>query len=126
MTITLYLIIVAPYDTQNDTEVEADACRKVDMIVNFADLGLSDTIVFPWKFNAYRCRGRCPPTQRNTFVNRSLLMALMEEKKGIKINDEACCIPTKMQGLSLIFFDKDENLVKTDYNNIVVEECGCY
>ena len=104
---------------------EVDTCRKVSMYVSFNDLGLSE-IISPMGFSAFRCKGKCSSTQRKKFPNRSSLMALLERKKGIKVDDEACCVPTKLGPIkSVLLFDKNNNIVLKQFDDMVVEECGC-
>ncbi|XP_078355688.1 bone morphogenetic protein 7-like [Oculina patagonica] len=98
--------------------LEVDACRKVDMYVDFETLGWKNWIIYPRGFNAYQCKGRCFPR------NRSLLNTLIERKNGIKTNGETCCVPTKLKPVRLLFFDKHDNIVLHKYN-MIVEECGC-
>ena len=104
---------------------EIDTCRKVGLYLEFTELGLSDEIISPSGFNAYQCKGKCSSTQGKTFPNRSSLMALLEEKKGIKIEGEPCCVPTKLAPISVLIFDKNENVVLKKFDDMVVKECGC-
>jgi growth differentiation factor 1/3 len=52
-------------------------------------------------------------------------MALLEKKTGIKIDDKACCVPTKLGPISTLFFEKNGNVVLKKFDDMVVEECGC-
>ena len=111
-----------------NAEHEVDTCGKVDLFVQFADLGFNTTLIYPRAsgFNAYQCKGECSATQRKKFSNRSLLMALMEKKKGLKTAREVCCVPTKLRPLSVLYFHpSNEYLLQKTFDGMVVEECGC-
>ena len=110
-----------------NTEGEDDACRKVDMIVHSADLGLSDKFIRPESFNAYQCKGRCSLSQPEKWVLHSLVMRFLKEKKGTKTDGQACCIPTKMRPMTFInYVGNHGSFVMRTFKNMIVEECGCY
>ena len=105
-------------------EHEGDSCRKVDMIIHTANL--SADFIAPKLFNAFQCIGRCSLTQRKNFINHSLIKAIVNKKKGIKTEGEACCVPKKMRPMSTLFVDKNNQIVLKRFENMIVEECGCY
>ena len=111
--------------TLEDAQHDVDTCRRVSMYASLKGLGLSEEIIAPDGFNAYQCKGKCSSTQRKKFPNRSGLMALLEKKKGIEIDDEACCVPTKLAPISVVVYKKNGQIVLRTFDGMVVEECGC-
>ncbi len=108
-------------------EQEDNGCRKVDFIVHTKDFGSSTKSIRPESFNAYQCKGKCSLTPKKKFVNHSLLKAFLKIKKGIKTDGEACCIPTKLRPMSFIYHSEERgSLVMDTYQDMIVEECGCY
>jgi len=108
-----------------NTEHANDTCQKVDLYVDFTQLGLTENIVAPPGIKAYQCKGRCSLTQRKKVPNRSSLIALLEKKGGVKIADEVCCVPTKLKPISLLYVNKKGKVVLENIEDVVVEECGC-
>ena len=108
-----------------EVEHDVDTCRKVGMYISFPELGLSNEIILPDGFNAYHCKGKCSSTQQKKFPNRSALMALLKKKKGIEIDNEPCCVPTKLAPISVIVYEKSGRIVLRKFDDMVVEECGC-
>ena len=96
------------------------------MIVNASDLGLSAKFIRPESFNAYQCRGKCSLTQGKTFIPHSLLEAFVN-KKGIKTDGEGCCVPTKVQPMSVIYYVEELGIFERHtFLDMIIEECGCY
>ena len=106
---------------------EPGACGKVDMMVSSSDLGLSDSFVYPERYNAFQCKGNCDLKQPHKFINHSLMKALLNSKNKANTTDgiEACCVPIKFRSMSLLHLSEDDSIVLSTFNNMIVEECGC-
>ncbi|KAL9979115.1 hypothetical protein ACROYT_G016727 [Oculina patagonica] len=108
-------------------EQEDNGCRKVDLIVHTKDFGSSTKSVRPEIFNAYQCKGKCSLTPQKKFINNSLLKAFLKKKKGVKTDGEACCVPTKLRPMSFVYYVEERgSFTMSTYQDMIVEECGCY
>ncbi|XP_050781371.1 inhibin beta C chain-like [Gopherus flavomarginatus] len=102
-------------------------CRK-QFFVDFKEIGWEDWIIQPEGYHMNYCIGPCPthvagmPGLASSFHTAILNL--------IKANDvhaafSSCCIPTRRWPLSLLYYDQDSNVVKTDIPDMIVEACGC-
>ncbi|XP_030051083.1 inhibin beta B chain [Microcaecilia unicolor] len=102
-------------------------CRK-DYYVNFKDIGWTDWIIMPEGYQINYCIGTCPmhiagaPGMAASF--HSAVLSLIKAN-NIHTGISSCCVPTERRPLSMLYFDKDNNIVKTDIPNMIVEACGC-
>ncbi|KAG6923135.1 inhibin beta C subunit [Chelydra serpentina] len=102
-------------------------CRK-QFFVDFKEIGWEDWIIQPEGYRMDYCTGPCPahvagmPGLAASFHTAVLNL--------IKANDahaafSSCCVPTRRRPLSLLYYDQDSNVVKTDIPDMVVDACGC-
>ncbi|KAL2296343.1 hypothetical protein Nmel_018644 [Mimus melanotis] len=129
-------------------------CRRVDMVVDFEQTGWGSWIVYPKKYNAYRCEGLCPspvdetfkPTNHAYMQVRGVLPLRPPQPQPCpqqghvlpfpclpqsllqlyKPNLVPCpaCSPVKMSPLSMLYYEKGE-LVVRHHEDMIIEECGC-
>ncbi|XP_060931773.1 nodal homolog 2-A-like [Limanda limanda] len=101
-------------------------CRKVDMMVDFQKIGWSEWIVYPKRYNAYRCEGRCPTPVDETFTstNHAYIQSLLKLHHPEKV---AClsCAPTRLAPLSMLYYENGKMIMR-HHENMVVQECGCH
>ncbi|XP_068162134.1 nodal-related 2 [Antennarius striatus] len=104
---------------------ESSLCRKVDLEVDFNLIGWASWIVFPKKYNAYRCEGSCPgPLGENLNpTNHAYMQSLMQHYHAGRVTPP-CCAPTKMSALSMLYYENGR-LALRHHEDMVVDECGC-
>nr|XP_057917047.1 nodal-related 2 [Doryrhamphus excisus] len=100
-------------------------CRKVDMQVDFNHIGWGSWIIFPKRYNAYRCEGSCPGPLGADLnpTNHAYMQSLLKHYHPERVASP-CCAPTKMSPLSMLYYEKGEMLLR-HHEDMIVDECGC-
>jgi hypothetical protein len=113
-------------------------CKKLDFNVNFVELGWDKWIIFPKMFNAHVCSGDCSlpfSNNKNLFLtslksssvtNHAQIMSILEFKHpNLNKQQMTKCVSTKLKPLTVVFLD-DNGFIKTkQYEDMIVDECGC-
>ncbi|KAM8972438.1 nodal homolog [Pelodytes ibericus] len=109
----------------NSEEIGKPLCRKVDMIVDFHNIGWDRWIVYPKKYNAYRCEGACPIPLNETFqpTNHAYMKSVVKLHHPERVECPAC-IPVKMSPLSMLYYEGSDVMLR-HHEDMIVEECGC-
>ncbi|XP_073346423.1 bone morphogenetic protein 2-B-like [Pagrus major] len=107
----------------------AQSCQRVPLFVDFEEIGWSGWIISPRGYNAYHCKGSCPfPLGGNLrATNHATVRSIMHALK--LSSDEVgapCCVPDRLQSISLLYFDDEENVVLKQYDDMVALSCGCH
>ncbi|XP_028990334.1 nodal-related 2 [Betta splendens] len=104
---------------------EKSLCRRVDLHVDFNLIGWGSWIVFPKKYNAYRCEGSCPGPLGEALhpTNHAYMQSLLKHYHPDRVAPP-CCAPIKMSPLSMLYFENGEMLLR-HHEDMIVDECGC-
>ncbi|KAM9760269.1 inhibin beta C chain [Dama dama] len=105
-------------------------CCRQEFFVDFREIGWHDWIIQPEGYAMNFCAGHCPlhvagmPGIAASF-HTSVLNLLKASRAAGSTGGGSCCVPTVRRPLSLLYYDRDSNIVKTDIPDMVVEACGC-
>lgn len=101
-------------------------CRRQSLYVDFNDVGWNDWIVAPPGYNAYFCQGDCifPLSDNSNSTNHAIVQTLVNSANPSLV-PRACCVPTELSPISMLYRDEYEHVVLKNYQDMVVEGCGC-
>lgn len=101
-------------------------CSKKPLHVNFKELGWDDWIIAPLGYEAYHCEGVCDFPLRSHLepTNHAIIQTLMNSMDPFS-TPPSCCVPTKLSPISILYTDSGNNVVYKQYEEMVVEQCGC-
>lgn len=100
-------------------------CCRQNLYVNFRDLGWGDWIIAPRGYYANFCMGSCNGRRGYSYHNFHTHILEEYRNRNPYASIHPCCAPTKLRSMSLIYFDADLNIIKTDLPKMIVDECGC-
>ena len=102
-------------------------CQKRTLYVSFRDLGWQDWIIAPDGYSAYYCHGECsfPLNTHMNATNHAIVQTLVHLMTPFNV-PKPCCAPTKLSGISVLYFDESSNVILKKYKNMVVKSCGCH
>uniref|UniRef100_A0A8C4QG74 Bone morphogenetic protein 4 n=1 Tax=Eptatretus burgeri TaxID=7764 RepID=A0A8C4QG74_EPTBU len=100
-------------------------CRRRHLFANFTELRWNDWIVAPLGYNAYYCQGECPfpLAEHLNSTNHAIVQTLVNS-----VNESiprACCVPTELSAIAMLYLDEYNKVVLKNYQDMVVEGCGC-
>uniref|UniRef100_H2M1H6 Bone morphotic protein 2b n=2 Tax=Oryzias latipes TaxID=8090 RepID=H2M1H6_ORYLA len=101
------------------------SCKRHVLYVDFSDVGWNEWIVAPPGYDAFYCHGECPfplPDHLNA-TNHAVVQTLVN---SVNSNiPKACCVPTELSPISLLYLDEFEKVTLKNYQDMVVDGCGC-
>ncbi|RWS09451.1 bone morphogenetic protein 2/4-like protein [Dinothrombium tinctorium] len=103
-----------------------DTCRRHALYVDFSDVGWNDWIVAPPGYQAYYCHGECPfpLADHLNHTNHAIVQTLVNSVNPTAV-PKACCVPTELSPISMLYVDEYDKVVLKNYQDMVVEGCGC-
>ncbi|XP_014814379.1 PREDICTED: inhibin beta C chain [Calidris pugnax] len=111
-----------------DCSGDSRMCCRKEFFVDFKEIGWEDWIIQPEGYHMNYCTGLCPlhmagiPGLAASF--HTAVLNLIKANNADAAVD-SCCVPTHRRPLSLLYYDRDKNIVKTDIPDMIVDACGC-
>ncbi|XP_041920092.1 bone morphogenetic protein 16 isoform X2 [Alosa sapidissima] len=100
-------------------------CRRHPLYVDFKDVGWNKWIVAPSGYDAFFCLGECrfPLADHMNSSSHAMVQTLVNSVNGAV--PKACCVPTALSPIAMLYLDQHERVVLKNYQDMVVEGCGC-
>ncbi|KAF4513819.1 UNVERIFIED_CONTAM: hypothetical protein B566_EDAN015882 [Ephemera danica] len=102
-------------------------CRRKPLYVDFAEIEYDTWIVAPAGYEAYQCTGKCfYPVSEHLSPTKHAIVQTLLHMVAPKKTPRACCVPTKLQPISVLYVDQHGVLTyRFSFEDMVVAECGC-
>ncbi|XP_072023781.1 inhibin beta E chain-like [Amphiura filiformis] len=96
-------------------------CCKQRYTFNFAEIGW-DWVIEPTEYVASYCRGTCSSSGPFTF-DHSQLASL--KAHHITADLTPCCAPERLDPLSIMYLNSNNQITRDILPNMIVTSCGC-
>ncbi|XP_028263158.1 inhibin beta B chain [Parambassis ranga] len=107
---------------------DVTVCCKRDFYIKFKDIQWDEWIIAPEGYHMNYCMGQCPQhLSGSPGIASSFHATVFSQLKvnGINTATTSCCVPTERRPLSMVYFNSQHSIVKTDVPDMIVESCGC-
>ncbi|XP_068568492.1 inhibin beta B chain [Cebidichthys violaceus] len=107
---------------------DVSVCCKREFYIKFKDIQWHDWIIAPEGYHMNYCMGQCPQHLAGSpGIASSFHATVFSQLKvnGINTAASSCCVPTERRPLSMVYFNSQHSIVKTDVPDMIVESCGC-
>ncbi|XP_070707065.1 bone morphogenetic protein 10-like [Pempheris klunzingeri] len=106
--------------------VKSEPCKRTRLFVDFKDIGWDTWVIQPLGYEAYECKGVCnPPMTAEVSPTKHAIVQTLLSLKNPERASRACCVPTKLEPISLLYHDNGVITFNHKYEGMVVAECGC-
>uniref|UniRef100_A0A3Q3BQM1 Bone morphogenetic protein 16 n=1 Tax=Kryptolebias marmoratus TaxID=37003 RepID=A0A3Q3BQM1_KRYMA len=101
-------------------------CRRHPLYVDFNDVGWHKWIIAPSGYDAFFCLGECryPLADHMNASSHAVVQTMVNSVNGAV--PRACCVPTSLSPIALLYLDHQDRVVLKNYQDMVVESCGCW
>lgn len=101
-------------------------CQRKTLYVDFSTVGWGDWIVAPRGYDAFYCQGECnlPFADHINSTNHAVVQAMVNSINN-DVAPKACCIPTELKPISILYLDDHNKVVLKSYKDMQVVGCGC-
>ncbi|KAJ6663783.1 hypothetical protein lerEdw1_009862 [Lerista edwardsae] len=100
-------------------------CRRHRLFVDFKEVGWNDWIIAPSGYHAFYCSGECQfPLADHMNSSSHAVVQTMLSSVNARV-PKACCIPTDLSPVTMLYLDQQDMVVLKTYQDMVVEGCGC-
>ncbi|XP_061918611.1 growth/differentiation factor 5 [Entelurus aequoreus] len=101
-------------------------CQRRRLHVNFKEMGWDDWIIAPLDYHAFHCGGACDFPLRSHMepTNHAIIQTLLHSMDPLSA-PPSCCVPTRLSPISILYVDSNNNVVYKQYDDMVVDACGC-
>ncbi|XP_037072067.1 bone morphogenetic protein 7-like [Pollicipes pollicipes] len=106
---------------------EYRVCQKQNLYVSFRDLGWQDWIIAPDGYAAFFCTGLCafPLNSQMNATNHAIVQTLTHLLEPYTYPKPSCA-PTKLNSISVLYFNDNLNVILKKYRKMVASSCGCH
>lgn len=103
------------------------ACRVRRLYVDFHALRWENWIIAPDGYEASFCDGACTYSMLNprNASNHAIVQSLVNMFNP-DTAPTACCAPTKVTAISVLYYDDKKNVILKKFKDMVVKSCGCH
>jgi len=112
------------FSTANQQNI--DYCKVKPLYISFHALGWAKWIVAPEGLNVNFCEGLCPFPLTSSLAasNHAVLQSVSNYNYPEKVKPP-CCVPHKLARMTILYHQDDRIITMQNYDNMIVETCGC-
>lgn len=109
-----------------ERETNRFTCRKIPLYVTFEALKWTDWIIAPEGYKSYYCGGECKfPLHHNSNATNHAIIQTLVHSLSPKRAHPPCCAPSRLEPLTVLYVNSEENVVIKKFSNMIVNDCGC-